>query len=418
MSGRKPSLDELVGEAKEDLVPGEIDWAKIEAELMPRIEREAKARAAVEAYRGKRSRWVAAGVAIAAAAALPLFFGHAPTAPLESAEGEGAERAASGLVWKEGKVQVTLTHAGQSSEAAVGAPIARGDTIEAHGGRALLERTSPGAVAWAIEDGAKVTIASSRAALVVALEKGAIEAQVAPVSQGEAFAVDVSGARVAVHGTHLRVDNEGTRVVVDLREGVVSIGLPPRSGSTYGDLVTAPAHVEFDPADPHGSLKVSHEITRVRAAVPVERPAPEAAPRIAVAVPASSAPSAPHPSPAPVAASPSKAPSAVVAAAVSPPSPPAASPPAAPVAPVRPEQALTDAIRGCARERQATLPPGVALTVTSRLEVQVGEHGTVERAQFDPPLAPELRDCAARAIYATHFPASGPVSIPIDFTVP
>jgi len=53
-SGKKVSLDELVREAKDDFVPrdGDLDWAKIEAELVPRVEREAKARAATAAYRG------------------------------------------------------------------------------------------------------------------------------------------------------------------------------------------------------------------------------------------------------------------------------------------------------------------------------------------------------------------------------
>ena len=61
-----------------------------------------------------------------------------------------------------------------------------------------------------------------------ALDDGAFEAQVTPVPSGEAFAVDVatptSIVRIAVHGTHLRVARAGTRVTVDLTEGVVSIG--------------------------------------------------------------------------------------------------------------------------------------------------------------------------------------------------
>jgi hypothetical protein len=424
MSGKKPSLDDLVREAKHDLVPPAVDWAKIEAELMPRVEREAKARAAVEAYRGgRRSRWAVAGVAIAAAAAIPLFLSRTPEAPLDAQVDEGAERAASGITFHDPKAHVTLTHAGQSAEAAAGASLARGDAIEVHGGRALLQRTEPGAVSWALEDGSKATVASSRGALVLALEKGAVEAQVAPVSHGEAFAVDVAGARVAVHGTHLRVAQEGTRVVVDLREGVVSIGLPPRAGSTYGDLVTAPAHAEFDPADPHGSLKVTHEIGRVRTAASLEAPPINygaSSPAVAAA-PATPAARLTGPASPVAAAAPSSAAKGAVAAPAAPAASaaPAVTPAAvAPAAPVRPEQAITDAIRACARDRQATLPPGVALTVTSRLEVQVGDHGMVERAQFDPPLAPELRDCAARAIYATRFGTSGPVSIPIDFTVP
>jgi hypothetical protein len=422
--GARPSLDDLVNEAKGDFVPPPLDWAKIEAGLMPRVDREAKAQKAIEAYRGVRSRWVAVGIAVAAAASIPLFFARQSAAPLDAQVDEVADRAASAVRWKEPKAQITLTHAGASKDAVVvgvGESLARGDAIEVHGGRALLERSAPGGVAWALEDGGRVSVASAQGTLILALEKGAVEAQVAPVASGEAFAVDVGGARVAVHGTHLRVAQEGTRVVVDLREGVVSIGLPPRAGSTYGDLVTAPAHAEFDPADPHGSLKVTHEIGRVRAAGQVEAPFvdPSAPMRLGGGSPIAAspvsvgAPRAPTTAPAAAPAKPAASPLAAA--------PPAGAVEPAPVAAapaVRPEQAITDAIRACARERQATLPPGVALTVTSRLELQVGEHGTVERAQFDPPLAPELRDCAARAIYATRFANGGGVNIPIDFTVP
>ena len=120
-----------------------------------------------------------------------------------------------------------------------------------------------------------------------------MEAQVAPVAAGEAFAVDVDGARVAVHGTHLRVERQGGHAIVDLREGVVSIGLPPKSGATYGDLVTAPAHIEFDVADPHGTLKVSHESSRVRAAISLDHPSDE--PRRTTAPPPRPTPAPPSP---------------------------------------------------------------------------------------------------------------------------
>ena len=103
-------------------------------------------------------------------------------------------------------------------------------------------------------------------ALILALERGAVEAQVVPVAAGEAFAVDVEGSRVAVHGTHLRVARDGERVVVDLNEGVVSIGEAPRTGSVLGTLVNAPAHVEFTAADAAGTLTQTHDPAGVRPA--------------------------------------------------------------------------------------------------------------------------------------------------------
>src|SRR5439155_1470159 len=133
--------------------------------------------------------------------------------------------------------------------ASAGHALRTGDVLEADGARAVLER--PRKVAWLLEGGNSSPAASGRArvksageSLVLALDDGAIEAQVTPVPSGEAFAVDIASGtslvRVAVHGTHLRVSRSGSRVVVDLTEGVVSIGVPPRTGSTYGTLVTAP----------------------------------------------------------------------------------------------------------------------------------------------------------------------------------
>src|SRR5207237_528524 len=117
----------------------------------------------------------------------------------------------------------------------------------------------------------RARVKSAGESLVLGLEEGAIEAQVTPVPTGEAFAVDIAAGsslvRVAVHGTHLRVARNGSHVVVDLTEGVVSIGAPPRTGSTYGTLVTAPSHVEFDAADLDHTLRIEHAPAAVRAPV-------------------------------------------------------------------------------------------------------------------------------------------------------
>jgi hypothetical protein len=241
--------------------------------------------------------------------------------------------------------------------------------------------------------------------LVLALERGAVEAQVAPVANGEAFAIDVDGARVAVHGTHLRVARDGTRAIVDLREGVVSIGAPPAHGSTYGDLVTAPAHVEFDASDPHGTLKVSHEPSRVRASTtlehPPEPPRPEGAPKPAVApAPAPASPPAHVTSPAPTSP-------AIARPVPAPPTPPRADP--------DPEKTISDAVHRCVRARVGQTT-GVVVTVSTHVEIQVADTGMVSTAHFDPPLAPEVQECAAQTIYRTRFGTPGAVSILVDVT--
>jgi hypothetical protein len=439
MTGRRqPTLDDLVREARE--APGpKVDWEKVDAAVMARVEREARAQKAVAAYGGgARGPWIAVGGALAAAAAVTLVVasrGPARTGGPGSdvVAFEGQEHGGGSLAWKESGCAVSLAAAanGAASPATVGAALARGDAVEVRGGRAVFERAEPSLVTWGLEDGSRVNVKAARATLVLALERGAVEAQVAPVANGEAFAVDVEGARVAVHGTHLRVAREGARVVVDLREGVVSIGLPPRSGSTYGDLVTAPAHVEFDSADPHGTLKVTHEETRVRQAAPLDRPFTLTPPRtpITPALPALQPPHpAAHPSPpphvgapaqpAPSAAAPPPAPEPPAAAPPPPPEPSAAAaPPAVPVADPHPEKTIADAVVDCSHHAGEESRSDLVVHITSRLEVQVNADGKAVNARFNPPLPPAVQTCTSKTIYAIRYPQPGAtVVVPIDFT--
>ena len=61
----------------------------------------------------------------------------------------------------------------------------RVDEIEVHGGRVTFRREQPGGVTWAVEDGSQVDVRATRGTLILALQKGAVEAQVAPVPGGE-----------------------------------------------------------------------------------------------------------------------------------------------------------------------------------------------------------------------------------------
>ncbi|HEY2509707.1 MAG TPA: FecR domain-containing protein [Polyangiaceae bacterium] len=411
----QPALDELIREAKDQKGPS-VDWGKVEAGLFVRVEREARAQEALGRHAGA-GKWVGIAAVLAVAAAIPLFLAHGPDASFEASRVAKAPSAGT-FSWKDDHAAARVMRDREGHELAIGEAIARGDAIVVHGGRAVFTRPDPRGVIWGAEDGAEVAVRTTGETLILTLTKGAVEAQVTPVPNGEAFAIDVEGARVAVHGTHLRVEKQAGRAIVDLREGVVSIGEPPKSGATYGDLVTAPAHVEFDPADPHGTLKVSHEIYRVRAPQPLE--APRALTPVAVgsqAVAALQVPSAPPapPPPAPPAlhapsapATGASAPQASVAQPVPPPATPASVDP-------DPEKKIASAVRACAR-KHLEKSDGVVVTVSSRLDLRVGDKGTVEAARFDPPLAPEVQECAAGAIYGVRFSAPGAVSVPIDFT--
>jgi hypothetical protein len=240
------------------------------------------------------------------------------------------------------------------------------------------------------------------------------------VRSGEAFAVDVEGSRVAVHGTHLRVARSGDHVTVDLNEGVVAVGNAPRVGSVIGTLVTAPAHAEFAAVDLAGTLVVGHETAEVRPPVALG-PSAHASPVAVEATPVAvegrpaSPPQVPSVSsgPAGVAARPAAVhvegrPSAVAVASAEP----------APAVPSQvnpdPEHALESAVRACMDQR----PPAenVTVLVSTTLHLELADDGAVRTARFDPPVAPDVNSCAAAVIYRTRFPHGGSATIPVDFT--
>lgn len=416
-----------------------VDWARLESRVMAAIERGAPDLARdverIESPRPARDLSARLAVlALAAAAAIVVFVGgnDRDVMPVDGRTSRGDGEPAGALRATEGSGEVLVRGIG----ATPGYVLHAGDSIDANGARAVFERS--GKVAWLLEQGspggdaakdasrrgseaagargvtandegaaARVRVKSAGEPLVLGLDRGAVEAQVAPVSAGEAFAVDIATdrglVRVAVHGTHLRVARRGNLVVVDLTEGVVSIGVPPRSGVTYGRIVTAPAHVELDATDLQ-TLRVDHSPAAVRAPIPL------ATTEVGGAVPAR------HDSPS---APPDRAPPAAVVKNE------ATRPPDAVAAPVvnvdsslvglQARAAIASAVRECAAARAAR-PSDVRVTVKSNLFLRVSQAGVVEIAQFSPPLLPEIQTCAAQHIYTAKLQESGLVTIPIEYS--
>ncbi len=398
-------LDDLVKEAREDMTPPEIDWDRVERRLEQRIANEDIApRVAHARAPGAYGRILAFGLAAAAAAVLVVGRDR-DGAPLGGATASTQEAASGGtLRVTEGAGDVRVS--GVVAESGLG--LRGGDLVEVSEARAVFDR--PRKVTWLLEGEAgpgrgRARVTSASEPIVLSLEEGAIEAQVARSDAPESFAVDVSSGgrtvRVAVHGTHLRVVRAGTKVVVDLSEGVVSIGVPPRVGPTYGALVTAPAHVELEIADPVGTLRVDHDRASVRAPIAL---GPGDLSTMLAREPMPS-PGAPRPTTSPVLAAPAAAtsgaphkPDAVVAA----PQPAAAS--AADV-----EKAVRDCVVTVRKTR-----PEVKVTVSSTLRLRVSPSGDVQSAVFDPPLAPEVQTCAAGKIYPMKLDGNGAVDVPIN----
>jgi len=393
------ALDRLVREAREDLGVREardLDWDAVDRSLFGRIGEERRAERAKLAPRSLRP-WTLVIGGLAAAAVLAVAVGKSrERGPLEGDRATVVDSAGS-VIAIEGGGEVLV----DGERAATGAVLRLGDVIEARGARAIIERA--GKVTFALEETTRATISHVQGSLVLELDRGAVEAQVVPVASGEAFAVDVGASRVAVHGTHLRVARAGERVIVDLSEGVVSVGAAPRVGSTLGDLVTAPAHFEFVAGDTHGTLEVAHDLSAVRSPVsvgPVSKPAPSpVVPPAAVKVETTTEP---RPSGAFVVAS--------SHGDVRPSGTPA---PATPAPDPNAEAVLAGAVRAC----MADMPhaENVTVVVSTTLRLELADDGSVRAARFDPPVAPEVNACSVQTIYRTRFTHGGAVAIPVDF---
>jgi len=396
------TLDRLVRESRPDMGTREaqnLDWERVDRAVFDRVEAEQRAERArlTSARSGGRWAYVAGGLAAAAALALVVGKLHEPAG---AAARVVVDESAGNVVSVEGDGQLLVG----GHPVGAGAALHLGDVVEARGVQATVER--PGKLSLVIERGTRAEVTHVQGALVLALEQGAVEAQVVPVPSGEAFAVDLGSSRVAVHGTHLRVARAGEHVVVDLSEGVVSLGPAPRVGSTLGALVTAPAHAEFSAGDEAG-VSISHDPGTLRAPVALGASA-TAKPAAVAAAPASRAgePADAHPAPqAPGAPRAELRTAAAVAAARGP----------APVD-ANPEAAIAGAVRWCLAGR--THADNVTVVVNTVVYLDVDGDGSVAHARFDPPVAPDVNACASSAIYRARFAHGGSVAVPVDLRLP
>jgi FecR-like protein len=374
-----------------------IDWNRVDASLFARVEREAAEVRALAVHRGRPGAWLLLGGVAAAAAAVAVFVqpgGHqgAPVSPV------AVMSSAGDLTLQKGAGEILV----DGAKARAGAHARAGDTIGTRGAKAVFD--APGRVSWLLEDESKVTVERGAGApVVLALRQGALEAQVAPVASGEAFAVDVDGIRVAVHGTHLRVARDGDHVVVDLTEGVVSIGAPPKSGSTYGTLVTAPAHIEFHSDALGATLMVDHASSSVRRAADLDSVMDE---ETSASVTPPSRPAEPRADDHidRVAPAPQRPPSTAQARPMT-----AARNPNA-------ESDLVSIVRACATAHQSSdlkvTPPDETATVT------LYEDGKVKRVDFNPWPSPAIVACAKEKILELRFVDSAEHKIAISFEAP
>lgn len=399
-------LTRLLAEAKSETtgyVPPAGDFSLAEQKLLLRLETEI-----AREKRSRRSQLVAGVVASLALAAGAAFLLGRPASPEALSPVPTAEPLA--FTVKGGPKGGNLR---TDSEDPAGFVV--GDTVEVADQPLVFERGGVGKGAprramWALDPagetaGARIKVAKGGDTLVLALERGAIEADVTPVRDGEAFAVDVAGSagttRVAVHGTHLRVAKQGNKITVDLTEGVIALGAPSE-GRTTGREIVAPAHVEIEAGTSPSAATVS--TSGVRAAWVLD------------AVAEGRSPSLPLPGTSPHASAPPShavAPKHVAPQGSAPATPSASAAPVVMLSEGAAKTALQVDVKRCAA--QVAGKTGVKISVESTLTVDVRADGSVASTRFDPPLSPPIQECAAQAAFARHIEGPRSFTVPVKF---
>ncbi|HWA75792.1 MAG TPA: FecR domain-containing protein [Polyangiaceae bacterium] len=341
--GSERALSVVVDEARRQPAP-ELDWDTLETKLEHAIRQPS---GAVNARRHSRfalallpAAAVAAGLAaIFLPKAEPVAPPVAALAPLEAVK-NGDSLTTEELIIAEDK-PVEVKHAGRAR--------------------------------WTLEPNGRALVLARGDVLRVRLIAGALRADVVPSPQPERFVVEAAGTRVAVHGTVFRVQLQGERTLVDVEQGVVSVG-PRERPTQVTAMLRAPAHGEFTleggTVSTVGAPRVASQ--RLRVVRPVQ------APGVASAEPAT--PDAAAPEASAIHSLTIGEVEAGVATAV-------------------------DAINGCFKQHTEG-SHNVHVSAETELTLDVSEAGVVTDVSFTPPLSPLVQSCAKREALSVHFAPS------------
>jgi hypothetical protein len=394
----------------EDEPVPELPWDEMEQRLLARIDEDegdsAGARRPSPEARASGKRAV---FALAAAALVALGAWGA----LRS--GPDAASTVPAIRWRAPETIALLP--GSSSERDLGA-LRAGEGVEA--GEAPLTLVRRGIVRVQLEPGSRAVVRApggAGEAVVVALERGALGAEVTPRSSAEGlvetFAVEVGRTRVAAHGTAFRVVRGESDVVVDLEHGAVAVGPVGHGGVTTGRLLVGRARASFSLDG--GAVARTLPIEDAPLAAAATQPAP--APPLPGTSPASSPVDRRAP---PVAVAPNPG---LPRASVRPSAPEALPAPEAPTPPapqVLPERTLTRAsvnegLSRCFDQHYRASDPSVRVSVAGTLILSLAEDGSVTTARFDPPLEPSFQSCVWSAVRPGHFEGvKGSLSVPFN----
>lgn len=340
---REGELRRLLREARAEK-PADVDWARVEERLMRQTARRAP--------HPERSPYPLAWAALAIAAIAAIWL-------VSERSGDSLPQARPPVI----EATEPLRRNGNT--------LRLGSRVEAKEREVAVDHA--GRATWTLAPSSSALLTERGERITVRLEEGSVLSEVVPNPTPETFIVEAAGTRVAVHGTVFRVELEGGRVIVQVREGTVAVG---PIGAVPAFFLKAPAHGDFAADGRSGSID--------------GRPLGESEERHAR----------------PLRLGPARVPSAGPSSSV-----------LAPIssAELPSEPSINDIESGIARIVDVTSDcfskntqgaEGVQITVRTALSLGIADTGAVSDVDFQPPLSPDVEECAASGISHVAFAPS------------
>ncbi len=257
---------------------------------------------------------------------------------------------------------------------------------------------------WVLGPRSAVTVLSVGDVVTLRLDSGSLTAEVTHAERPESFVVQAGATRIAVHGTRFSVQRRNARVLVQVSEGVVAVSsLHAAASAQERWLLHAPSRGDFSEDGAAGHVIASEVVEsktnarrpRGSRRAPATSPVPvPAAPSASAAVEQSTSEHAESLG--------EQQPSALAADAGA----PAEIPADLSIGDV--EAGLTQVIDALSACFQQHMPARGDMRVTARttLTLSVGPDGRITKSQFNPPLAPNVSQCAQGASGAARFAVS------------
>lgn len=201
-SSEDRALEQVTAEMR-DQAPPDLDWDRMERQLMTRVSADERAT--------RRSGGGRLAMILAAAAAVLLLVGvglvRSDRTPRARAPSDVATAA---RVFGPGQTQVD------------GNQLTGGDRVVAEARPLVVNH--PSRARYTLDPSSQATVEATGDVIRLRLTQGAISAEVVPSPKPETFVIEVDEARVAVHGTAFRVVRTERGVDVSVSEGVVAVG--------------------------------------------------------------------------------------------------------------------------------------------------------------------------------------------------